>query len=180
MNTTSLSGVWTLEPKIFHDFRGEYIETFHEQRFQEALQQALVQMPKFVQECVSTSRQHVVRGFHGSFDGNWKLVQVVHGAAHALILDNNPGPQYLHWEAFPLNDKNRWQLLIAPGYGNSFCVMSEYMIYHYQQTQSYHPEQQFTLNVLDPTLKISWPIAKELMILSDRDRHAPFLEERKL
>lgn len=181
--STPLKGVTLIEWPIHRDVRGEYFEYYNEQEFKFQLEHynrfynksLQFPFPLFVQDAISTSRQHVLRGFHGSFDGNWKLVQCLYGEIYSVIMDNNKdSDQYLQWASFILSDKNRQQLLIAPGMGNSILVMSNYAIYHYKQTQPYKgPNSQFTLKYNDPKIRAVWPIQHP--ILSERDANAQLL-----
>lgn len=172
---STLEGVWIIERPIHRDFRGEYFEYYNEKEFEEELNRTIQSVPQFIQDSISISCQHVLRGFHGSFDDNWKLTQCLAGEIYSVIINNQKNHnQYLKWEGFTLSDKNRQQLLIGPGMGNSLLVMSKQAIYHYKQSVYYKgPDQQFTLNPFDVYLNVYWPINKSQAIMSQRDAKAP-------
>jgi len=154
-------------PDVFYDFRGEYLETFNKENYK-----ALNVPDEFIQDDISISYKHVLRGFHGDFK-TWKLVQCVYGSIYVVIIDNNKESKtYYQWQAFTLNDKNRYQLLVPPGFGNSLLAMTDIIVYSYKQTTYYERASQFTIAPFNPYLGIYWPIAKENIIISERDRNA--------
>ena len=149
-------------PTIFDDFRGTYVETFNEDLYR----QAGIDMP-FVQDDISVSGRHVLRGIHGD-QKTWKLVSCLWGKFYLVVVNWDPtSPQYQQWESFTLSDRNRQQVLIPPKFGNAHLVLSEQAIFHYKQTTNYNREGQFTIPWDDPTLKIWWPIKQP--IVSQRD-----------
>jgi dTDP-4-dehydrorhamnose 3,5-epimerase len=161
---TKLDGVLLIEPPtIFEDFRGEYIEIYNEEIYKEADIDL-----DFVQDDISTSSRHVLRGIHGD-RRTWKLISCLYGRFYFVVINNNPdSAQYRQWEAFTLSDLNRMQVLVPPGFGNGHVVMSDMAIFHYKQTTEYDRASQFTLPWNDPALKIWWPIADP--ITSARDQ----------
>ena len=108
---TALEGVLLIEPPtIFEDYRGDYVELYNEQLYREA-----GIADKFVQDDISTSRKHVLRGLHGD-QRTTKLVSCLHGAFYLVVVNNKPGTaQYRKWTSFTLSDRNRRQVLIPPG-----------------------------------------------------------------
>jgi len=167
---TKLKGVLLMTPPtIFEDFRGCYVETYNEKLYNEA-GIAL----KFVQDDISVSSRHVLRGLHG--DGEtWKLVSCLYGQFFLAVMNyDESSPQYLQWDAFTLSDKNRLQVLIPPRFGNGHLVLSPTAIFHYKQTSYYNRAGQFTLAWNDPKIGISWPVKKP--IVSKRDETAEFLK----
>ena len=175
IHATKLLDVFTIVPKdIFRDFRGEYIQTFNEAQFHELLIEKSLPPIHFVQDCISVSRKNTLRGIHGALDDqNWKLTQCLHGEVYSVAVNNNKHhPQYLQWQGFLLSERNRCQLLIAPGMGNSLLALTD-CTYAYKQSEYYRGmSSQYTLSPFDPRLKIYWPIKQDQVILSERDARA--------
>jgi len=161
---TSLDGVLLIDPPTkFKDFRGEYVETYNEEIYHQA---GIDQ--KFLQDDISVSSQHVLRGIHGDYS-TWKLVSCLQGEFFLVVLNwNKESKQFRQWETFTLSDQDRKQVLIPPGFGNGHVVLSERAMFHYKQTTTYDRSGQFTVMWDDPDLNISWPIKDP--ILSRRDR----------
>jgi len=161
---TGLSGVKLLTPATnFEDFRGSYIELYNRRLFQDA---GIDQ--DFIQDDISTSSRHVLRGIHG--DGKtWKLISCLYGLFYLVVVNNDPASEeYRKWQGFTLSDRNRLQVLIPPNFGNGHLVLSDSAIFHYKQTSDYDRESQFTILWNDPGLNIWWPIPSP--ILSRRDQ----------
>ena len=167
---TKLDGVLLIKPlTIFEDFRGCYVETYNEKLYNEAGITV-----KFIQDDISASSRHVLRGLHG--DGEtWKLVSCLYGKFYLVVVNfDKASPKYLQWEAFTLSDKNRLQLLIPPRFGNGHLVLSETAVFHYKQSSYYNRAGQFSLAWNDPKLGISWPVSQP--ILSQRDETAEMIK----
>jgi dTDP-4-dehydrorhamnose 3,5-epimerase len=149
-------------PTISEDFRGSYVELFNDLIYKEA---GINQ--NFVQDDISTSSQHVLRGIHGN-GKTWKLVSCLYGKFYLVVINNDTSsPQFRQWESFVLSDQNRLQVLIPPKFGNGHVVLSPTAIFHYKQTTYYERASQFTLRWNDPELKIWWPVKNPLV--SPRD-----------
>jgi dTDP-4-dehydrorhamnose 3,5-epimerase len=163
ISNTPLDGVKLITPPtIFEDFRGSYVETWNE----EIYRRAGVTIP-FVQDDISTSTRHVLRGIHGDQE-TWKLVSCLYGKFYLVVINYDPdSPQYGQWASFTLSDSNRLQLLIPPKFGNGHVVLSETAIFHYKQNSQYNRAGQFTIAWNDPRFKIWWPIKNP--IVSQRD-----------
>ena len=161
---TTLDSVRLIKPPtIFEDFRGHYVETFNERLYREA---GIDQ--HFIQDDISVSRQHVLRGIHGD-DKTWKLISCLQGSFYMVVINNDPqSSQYRKWTSFTLSDTNRLQVLVPPKFGNGHVVMSEQAIFHYKQTTDYDRSGQFTLVWNDPALNIWWPVQNP--IVSERDQ----------
>ena len=149
-------------PTIFRDFRGSYVETYNEKLYTGAGIEV-----KFIQDDISTSHKHVLRGIHGD-DVTWKLVSCLYGEFYLVVVNwDKASSQYKQWESFTLSDQNRLQVLIPPNFGNGHVVLSETAIFHYKQNTYYDRSRQFTIMWNDPELDIKWPVEKP--ILSERD-----------
>jgi len=163
---TRLEGVLKITPPtVFEDFRGTYVETYNEDLYRTA-----GVSPHFVQDDISTSSRHVLRGLHGDSE-TWKLISCLHGRFYLVVVNNDPAsPQYRLWQSFVLSDQNRQQVLVPPLYGNGHLVLSEQAIFHYKQSTYYDRAGQFTLCWNDASLNIWWPIKDP--IVSQRDQGA--------
>ena len=163
VQSTTLEGVLLVKPPtIFEDFRGTYIETYNEQLYREAGIDAT-----FVQDDISTSAQHVLRGIHGDQE-TWKLVSCLYGKFYLVVVNcNEDSKDFFKWESFVLSDRNNLQVLIPPKHGNGHVVLSDRAIFHYKQTSYYNREGQFTYAWDDPRLNIWWPVKEPLV--SQRD-----------
>ncbi len=130
---TTLDSVRLIKPPtIFEDFRGHYVETYNERLYREA---GIDQ--HFIQDDISVSRRHVLRGIHGD-DKTWKLISCLQGSFYMVVINNDPqSSQYRKWTSFTLSDTNRLQVLVPPKFGNGHVVMSEQAIFHYKQTTDY-------------------------------------------
>ncbi|MGA2248658.1 MAG: dTDP-4-dehydrorhamnose 3,5-epimerase family protein [Verrucomicrobiota bacterium] len=159
---TKLEGVLLIQPPtIFEDFRGSYVETYNEELYQKA------GIIKMVQDDISTSSRHVLRGLHG--DGEtWKLVSCPYGKFYLVVLNyDQESKQFGQWESFALSDTNRLQVLIPPKFGNGHLILSETAIFHYKQSCYYNRAGQFSIAWNDARFKIWWPVKDP--VLSQRD-----------
>ncbi len=163
VQTCPLDGVLLIDPSTkFEDFRGEYVELYNAVEYK-----AAGISYDFVEDDISVSRQHVLRGIHGD-QKTAKLVSCLHGSFYLAVVNNiKDSPQYRKWTAFTLSDRNRRQVLIPPGFGNGHVVLTETAMFHYKQTKAYDRDSQFTLLWNDPTVNIWWPISNPL--ISQRD-----------
>ena len=151
-------------PTIFNDFRGNYIETYNEDIYN----QNGINI-KFIQDDISTSKQNVLRGIHGD-EKTWKLVSCLHGEFYLVIVNwDKNSKEYQQWISFEMSSSNPFQILIPPKYGNGHLVTSKEAIFHYKQSTLYDRDSQFTIHWNDPKLKIKWPT--ENPILSERDKN---------
>ncbi|MBN2514838.1 MAG: dTDP-4-dehydrorhamnose 3,5-epimerase [Deltaproteobacteria bacterium] len=161
---TSLPGVLIIEPKVFDDERGFFMETYHEKRYRESGIDCC-----FVQDNFSYSVYGTLRGLHYQYpNGQAKLVQVLMGEVFDVAVDIRRGsPTFGKWCGEYLSDKNRRQLLIPEGYAHGFCVLSETALFIYKCSDFYTPESERGILWSDPGLKIEWPVDNPL--LSEKD-----------
>ena len=164
---TNLDGVLLIKPSIFEDFRGEYVETYNLDEYQEKGITC-----NFIQDDISISSQNVLRGIHGDAE-TWKLISCMFGKFYLVVVNcDTESPHFAQWQSFTLSDKNRWQILVPPKYGNGHLVMSSMTLFHYKQTTYYNPRGQFTYTWNDPLLNIWWPVKNP--IISRRDEEGRF------
>ena len=160
---TKLDGVLLIKPPtIFEDFRGTYVELFNEELYRKSGITV-----KFVQDDISVSTKHVLRGVHGDSE-TWKMISCLHGKFYLMVINlDETSSQYRQWEAFTLSDQNRLQVLIPPKFGNGHVVLSEVAIFHYKQSSYYNRAGQFTILWNDPKLKIWWPVKEPILSMRD-------------
>lgn len=160
---SKLAEVLTIKPPtIFEDFRGTYVELYNEQLYINAGIKV-----KFIQDDISISSRHVLRGIHGDNE-TWKLISCLYGKFYLVVVNwDKNSPQYRQWESFTLSEKNCTQVLVPPNFGIGHLVLSEQAIFSYKQSTYYNRANQFTLVWDDPELNIWWPIKNP--ILSQRD-----------
>ena len=158
-----LDGVLLITPPtVFKDFRGTYVETYNKELYQNAGIKV-----DFVQDDISVSRKHVLRGIHGD-NKTWKMISCLWGKFYLVVVNwDKTSPQYGQWEGFTLSDENRLQVLVPAKFGNGHLVLSDNAIFHYKQSTYYDRPGQFTVMWNDPSLNLSWPIKDP--ILSKRD-----------
>ena len=166
---TKLDGVLVIKPEVFEDFRGQYVETYNEELYHKNGVST-----KFVQDDISVSSRHVLRGIHGDAE-TWKLVSCMYGKFYLVVVNcDKDSPAFGKWESFVLSDTNRLQVLIPSKHGNGHVVLSDQAIFHYKQNTYYNPKGQFTYKWDDPQLKIWWPVKSPL--ISQRDELGRFVE----
>jgi dTDP-4-dehydrorhamnose 3,5-epimerase len=169
---TTLPGVLLIEPRVFGDARGWFIETFHAARYREAGIPA-----DFVQDNVSRSARGVLRGLHFQNPNlQGKLVQVLEGEVFDVAVDIRVGsPSFGRWVGATLSADNHHQLWIPEGFAHGFCVLSEHALFSYKCTAPYDAAADGGIRWDDPDIAVAWPVASPNV--SDKDRAAPRLCE---
>ena len=170
---TSLEGVFVLEPKLFGDARGFFLESYNERVMAD-----LGVHDKFVQDNHSYSTRNVVRGLHYQIKhAQGKLVRVVAGEVLDVVVDLRRGSRTLgQWSAVPLSGENNRMLWIPQGFAHGFRVVSEGAHVLYKATDYYAPESERTLAWNDPELKIDWQLAGD-PIVSAKDQRGVFFRD---
>jgi dTDP-4-dehydrorhamnose 3,5-epimerase len=169
---TKLSGLLLIEPRVFADARGFFMETFHAERLE---QQGLTY--RFVQDNHSRSSRGTLRGLHYQVEHpQGKLIQVIRGEIFDVAVDlRRDSPTFGQWFGAHLSDSNHRQMLVPPQFAHGFCVLSEVADIVYKCTDFYSPSHERTILWSDPQLAIEWPIANPL--LSEKDqRGVPFAD----
>ena len=170
----AIPDVKLIEPDVFGDNRGFFMETYRADLFKEA------GIPtNFVQDNMSSSRKGVLRGLH--FQNNpysqGKLVRVVRGEVFDVAVDLRKGSPYFgKWVGDLLSEENKKSLYVPQGFAHGFCVVSDEAVFHYKCTEFYHPEAEGGLRYDDPTVNVEWPLPDLPKITSPKDEKAPFLE----
>ena len=165
---TVLPGVLIIEPKVFGDARGFFLETFQKHRYEAA------GIPgaglEFVQDNHSRSSKGVLRGLHFQLENpQGKLVSAGTGAVFDVAADVNPdSATFRQWVGVELSEENHRQLWIPPGYAHGFCVLSDTADFVYKCTDYYHPEDEGGVLWNDAEVGIDWPF--ESPLLSEKDK----------
>jgi len=169
---TKLAGVLVLEPDVFSDERGFFLETWNSARYENAG----IGGP-FVQDNISFSKRGVLRGLHFQYpQSQGKLIQVLSGEVVDIAVDVRVGsPTFGHWVSEVLSDANHRQIYIPPGFAHGYCVTSETAIFSYKCTDYYNPETENGIIWNDPDLNIDWSIKEP--ILSPKDKEYPRLKD---
>ncbi len=172
---TRLSGVKILEPRVFGDSRGFFLESWNKKQFQQA------GLPgEFVQDNHSRSAQGVLRGLHYQVkQPQGKLVRVTHGEVFDVAVDiKKSSPTYGQWVGVHLSADNHRLFWVPPGYAHGFYVISDLADFQYKCTDYYAPEYERSLRWDDPDVGIEWPLINGIPPqLSAKDAECPLLTE---
>jgi len=169
---TALPGVLRIEPRIFHDQRGVFYETWQANRYQKS------DIPgPFVQSNFARSQGGVVRGLHYQLKHpQGKLIWVTRGHIFDVVVDVRVGSlTFSQWIGEVLSDDNYVQLYIPPGFAHGYGVMSEVADVHYLCTDFYEPNDEYGIRWNDHTVNVDWPIASPTV--SDKDKALPGLSD---
>ncbi|MDF1694072.1 MAG: dTDP-4-dehydrorhamnose 3,5-epimerase [Zhongshania sp.] len=170
---TKLKDCVIIEPKVFGDHRGFFLETFQAERYRDM---AGISLP-FVQDNHSRSAKGVLRGLHfQKTKPQGKLVRVVSGEVFDVAVDIRPSsPSFGLWEGVVLSEENKRQFWVPPGFAHGFVVLSDTADFEYKCTDYYDPSDEGCLIWNDPAMAIDWPLANPT--LSAKDSAAPTLAE---
>jgi len=176
-NTTEIPGVLVLDPAVFPDDRGFFLETWNARAFQKAVKLDV----QFVQDNHSRSSRQVLRGLHYQIKKpQGKLVRVSRGRVFDVIADlRKSSPTFGRWIGLEISDLNHHQVWIPVGCAHGFLVVSESADVLYKTTDYYAPEDERCLIWNDPKLAIDWPLAGD-PVLSARDRSGLSLDEAEV
>jgi len=165
---TALKEVVIIEPRVFVDPRGFFMETYRKSRFVEGGIEV-----DFVQCNHSRSSRGVLRGLHYQVEKpQGKLVRVIRGAVYDVAVDIRHGsPTFGHWVGVELSEMNKRQLYVPVGFAHGFCVLSDEAEFLYSVTDYWHPAGERGLMWNDPDVNIAWPINDP--VLSDKDQRNP-------
>ncbi|MEX2365060.1 MAG: dTDP-4-dehydrorhamnose 3,5-epimerase [Pseudohongiellaceae bacterium] len=162
---TTIADVKVIEPRVFGDGRGFFLETFQAERYAEAGIDLA-----FVQDNHSRSVRHVLRGLH--FQKNrpqGKLVRVVRGEVFDVAVDiRRQSPTYGQWAGVTLSEENKRQFWVPPGLAHGFVVLSDFADFEYKCTDYYFPEDEGCLIWNDPDIAIDWPVKNPLLSTKDQ------------
>jgi dTDP-4-dehydrorhamnose 3,5-epimerase len=170
----NLPGVWVIEPKVFPDQRGYFMEAFKASEFEKHIGKV-----NFIQDNESKSSFGVLRGMHAQAGeaAQAKLVRVILGSVLDVVVDMRQGSStFGHYVAVELSADNKRQLFVPRGFYHGFLVTSPEAIFQYKVDNTYQPATEVSLNYADPTVDIKWPLPKEALLLSPKDEVAPTLD----
>lgn len=173
---TALPGVLLLEPRVFGDTRGFFLESWNKQTFAD-----LGLDLDFVQDNHSRSARGVLRGLHYQLhQPQGKLVRVVGGAVFDVAVDlRKASPHFGKWVGFELSAENQRMMWIPPGFGHGFLVLSETADFLYKTTALYAPQWDRGVRWNDPDIGVEWPLSGEPQ-LSGKDQVAPLLKDAEV
>lgn len=167
---TAIAGVWVIQPRVFEDARGYFMEAFKQEEFD-----AQVGRTVFIQDNESKSSRGVLRGLHyqrGAFS-QAKLVRVIKGRVLDVAVDlRRSSPTFGKHVMVELSESNKRQFFIPRGFAHGFLVLSDEAIFTYKVDNVYAPQSEASIRFDDPDLGIEWPIAAEEMLLSPKDLKA--------
>ncbi len=172
---TDIKDVIIVEPRVFGDSRGYFMETYQKQAFAEGGINA-----DFVQDNQSKSRRGVLRGLH--FQKTYpqaKLVRVIKGEVFDVAVDLRNGSEtYGKWVGVLLSEENKRQLFVPRGFAHGFLVLSEEAEFVYKCDDYYHPEDEGGIIWNDPSINVAWPIDEDMqLLLSEKDTKHPTLTD---
>lgn len=165
---TEIKGVYIIEPRVFGDSRGYFMETWREEDFDRGVGQVV----RFVQDNESKSSYGVLRGLHYQRGeaSQAKLVRVISGRVLDVAVDlRKSSSTFGRYVAVELSGENKRQLFIPRGFAHGFLVLSEEAVFCYKVDNRYVPEAECSIRFDDPTLAIQWPISQQEMSLSSKD-----------
>ncbi|MBN1069255.1 dTDP-4-dehydrorhamnose 3,5-epimerase [Clostridium botulinum] len=177
-NKTSIEGVYIIEPNVFGDNRGYFMETYNRKHFLEAGLNMT-----FVQDNESKSTKGVLRGLHfQKKHSQGKLVRVTKGEVFDVAVDLRHGsPTYGKYEAVILTEENKKQFYIPEGFAHGFLVLSDEAVFNYKCTDLYAPEYDGGVMWNDEDINIKWPLdGIENIVLSEKDKVHPNLKDLDL
>lgn len=172
---TEIDGVWVIEPKVFNDARGYFMEAFKEDEFR-----AHIGDVRFVQDNESKSSFGVLRGLHyqkGVYS-QAKLVRAIKGRVLDVAVDlRKSSPTFGKYVSVELSEENKRQFFIPRGFAHGFLVLSDEAIFTYKVDNAYAPHAEASIRFNDETIGIEWPVAEEQLLVSDKDGRAVSFKE---
>ncbi|WP_299992928.1 dTDP-4-dehydrorhamnose 3,5-epimerase [uncultured Bacteroides sp.] len=172
---TEIDGVWLIEPKVFCDERGYFMEAFKEEEFNEHVGNV-----HFIQDNESKSSFGVLRGLHYQKGecSQAKLVRVIKGKVLDVAVDmRQSSPTFGKYVSVELSEENKRQFFIPRGFAHGFLVLSEEAIFTYKVDNAYTPQMEASVRYNDETIGIHWPVAGEQLMLSPKDKAAPLFQD---
>lgn len=175
---THIEGVFVLQPKVFGDARGYFMETFRQEEFD-----SMVASVRFVQDNESKSTRGVLRGLHyqkGAYS-QAKLVRVIQGRVLDVAVDlRKSSPTFLKYVAVELSGENKRQLFVPRGFAHGFVVLSDEAVFCYKVDNVYAPQAECCIRYDDPAIGVEWPLPAEELLLSAKDAQGISVHEAEL
>ena len=175
---TGIEGLLLIKPRIFQDERGYFFESYNDREMRKNGLHF-----SWVQDNQSKSAYGVIRGLHYQLEpyAQTKLVRVLKGSILDVAVDLRSGsPTYGKWKSMILSEDNYLQLLLPKGFAHGFSVLSDEAVVFYKCDQFYHPASDKGIRYDDPALGIDWQLPPDKIVVSEKDRNLPLLEEAEL
>ncbi|MBQ8712069.1 MAG: dTDP-4-dehydrorhamnose 3,5-epimerase [Prevotella sp.] len=175
---TEIKGVFIIEPRVFNDARGYFMESWKQAEFDEH-----VGPVRFIQDNESKSSFGVLRGLHyqKGDSSQAKLVRVIKGKVVDVAVDiRKSSPTFGHHVMVELSEDNKRQFFIPRGFAHGFLVLSDEAIFTYKVDNAYAPQQEAGICWNDPALAIEWPIDPKVVVTSEKDLKAPCLKDAEV
>ena len=176
---TVIPGVWLIEPKVFGDSRGYFMEAYKKPEFEQCIGTC-----DFIQENESCSSQGVLRGLHYQLEpySQSKLVRVISGTVLDVAVDIRKGsPTFGKYVAIELSGENKRQVFIPKGFAHGFYVLSERTVFTYKVDNPYSPTHERGICFDDPYIGVNWQLKPEFSLLvSEKDKNAPLLKNAEI
>ncbi|WP_053990706.1 dTDP-4-dehydrorhamnose 3,5-epimerase [Mangrovimonas sp. TPBH4] len=172
---TNLKGCFIIQPTVFEDKRGYFLESFNREKFNTAIGEDIT----FVQDNESFSTKGVLRGLHYQIGehAQAKLVRVIKGRVLDIAVDIRPdSPTYGQHVAVELSEENKTQFFVPRGFAHGFVVLSDTAIFSYKCDNFYNKASEGGIIYNDPSLNINWQLPEEQLIISEKDAILPILE----
>lgn len=172
---TKIDGVWIIEPKVFNDDRGYFMEAFKKDEFEKHIGKV-----NFIQDNESKSSFGVLRGLHYQKGdcSQAKLVRVIKGKVLDVAVDlRKSSSTFGEYVSVELSEDNKRQFFIPRGFAHGFLVMSDEAIFTYKVDNAYAPHSEASIVYNDKDININWPIVEEQVVMSDKDRQAISFKE---
>ena len=169
-------GCFLLEPRIFSDERGFFTEFFNKNTFKKIT--GIV--PDFVQDNLAASRKNVLRGMHFQKPPyqQAKLVSCLQGAILDIIVDIRPdSPTFLQYFSVELSEQNHYQLYVPKGFAHGYLALTDRVLVYYKTDEFYRPEADAGFRYNDPQVNLPWNVPENQLILSEKDKHLPFVKD---
>jgi dTDP-4-dehydrorhamnose 3,5-epimerase len=163
---TGLPGVTIIEPDVYRDERGFFVETYRRDKYAEGGIDA-----GFVQDNQSRSTRGTIRALHAQrMHPQGKLVRAIVGAILDVVVDIRRGsPHYLKWVSIELSSDDFRQIYVPPGFAHGICILSDFAEIEYKCTGYYDPEDELRIIWNDPSVAIRWPVCNPVLSAKDRD-----------
>jgi dTDP-4-dehydrorhamnose 3,5-epimerase len=172
---TEIPDLWIIEPKVWRDPRGYFMESFNEEAFTRHIGNV-----RFIQDNESSSVFGVLRGLHYQEGeaAQAKLVRVIEGRVLDVAVDlRGSSPTFGQYKMVELSAENKRQFFIPRGFAHGFLVLSNSALFTYKVDNPYAPDRERTLHFQDPELNIPWPLPESQLILSEKDKAGKLLNE---
>lgn len=172
---TEIKGLWIIEPKVFNDPRGYFMEAYKKETFDKH-----IGITDFIQDNESISAKGVLRGLHHQKGdtAQAKLVRVIKGKVLDVAVDlRKDSETYGQYKMIELSEENKRQFFIPRGFAHGFLVLSDYALFLYRVDNAYSPSTEETIDCFDKDLNIPWPVVQSEVVLSEKDKLGkPFKE----